>query len=86
MITAIKHKDTAEKRLAQLDEDGSYWRQELDNFVNIIKNCRVASFYEMELTKRLVMVSAPLLATGLHLTIIDLRRIFRPRWRVYNGP
>ena len=72
MITAIKHRNTAEKRLAQIDEDGSYWRQELENFVNIIKTCRVASFYEMELTKRLIMASVSLLATELHLTITEI--------------
>ena len=86
MITAIKHKNTGEKRLAQIDEDGSYWRQELDNFVNILKTFRVASFYELELTKRLIMASASLLATGLHLTIIEIRRILCPEWRLYSSP
>ncbi|OBT38534.1 hypothetical protein VE00_11057 [Pseudogymnoascus sp. WSF 3629] len=55
MIAAIKYRNTSEKRLGQISKDGSYWRQELDNFVDIIKNYKVASFYETALTQRLVM-------------------------------
>ena len=86
MITAIKYRNTAENRLAKIDEDASYWRQELDNLVNIIKSYKVASFYETALTKRLIMASVPLLARVLRLTIIELRRFLCPLWRVYNGP
>lgn len=71
MIAAIKYRNTSEKRLGQISKDGSYWRQELDNFVDIIKNYKVASFYETALTQRLVMVSISLSATELHLTIIE---------------
>ncbi|KFY14076.1 hypothetical protein V491_06163 [Pseudogymnoascus sp. VKM F-3775] len=57
MITAIRYKNTSEERLGQISKDGSYSRQELDNFVDIIKNCKVASFYETALTRRLIMQS-----------------------------
>ena len=86
MITAIKHRNTSEKRLSQISKDESYWRHELDNFVNIIKNCKVASFYETALTRRLIRVCISLHAVALHLTITETRRIFRTRWRVYNCP
>ena len=70
MIAAIKHRNTAENRLAQINEDESYWRQELDNFVDIFKSCKVASFYETALTKRLIMASLPLHTIELRLTVI----------------
>lgn len=60
MIAAIKYSNTADKRLRQISEDESYWRQELDNFVDIIRDCKVASFYETALTKRLIMASISL--------------------------
>ena len=62
MIAAIEYSNTSERRLRQISEE-TYWRQELDNFVDIIKGCRVASFYEMELTQRLIMASVFLYAT-----------------------
>ena len=60
MMAAIKYSNTAEKTIRQISEDGSYWRQELDDFVDIIKDRKVASFYETALTKRLIMVSIAL--------------------------
>ena len=61
MIAAIQYSNTSERRLRQISEE-TYWRQELDNFVDIVKGCRVASFYEMELTQRLIMASVFLYA------------------------
>jgi protein SERAC1 len=57
MIAAIQHHNSSETRLRQISDAESYWRQELDNFVDIIEDFKVASFYETELTKRLIMAS-----------------------------
>ena len=56
MLNAVQFSDTSQTRLSQI-ADESHWRQNLDSFVNIIKqNCQIASFYETALTRRLVQV------------------------------
>lgn len=57
MIKAIKYGNTSERRLDQISKDQSYWRQELDSFVDVIRDFKVASFYETALTRRLIKVS-----------------------------
>lgn len=70
MIAAIKYGQTSNK-LRQISDEETYWRQELESFVDIIKDCKVASFYETALTRRLIVASTSFYTTELYLTITE---------------
>ena len=85
MMAAVTYSNTSLTILNQIGEE-PYWRQELDSFVNIIKGCKVASFYETELTKRLIKVcifssAERLLAEWLLIIITETRRLVCARRR-----
>jgi hypothetical protein len=68
VMGAIQYRNTSEKILNQISDD---WRKELHSFVDIIESCKIASFYETELTKKLIMVSNHLHSIKLYLKITD---------------
>lgn len=66
MLEAIEHEGTSQTILSQISE-APHWRQATTDFVNLIENCNVAvaSFYEMELTKKLEMVGISIFDHGI---------------------
>lgn len=81
MINAIKHRGTSQAILSQISDE-THWRQDIASFVNVIEDCKlvVASFYEIELTKRLKMVGVTLDCTISILIVTANRWILCTYW------